>query len=79
MLIHPVGREDEQAPGASCDLETEIRKTRRAPALDIEITARAGRLLMFPPYWMYQHEGLPPQSGDKYILSTYLLFTSARP
>ena len=51
----------------------------RFPRLDIEVTARAGRLLMFPPYWMYQHEGLPPQSGDKYILSTYLLFTSARP
>ena len=51
----------------------------RFPKLGVEIAARAGRLLMFPPYWMYQHEGLPPQSGDKYILSTYLLFTSARP
>jgi hypothetical protein len=30
---------------------------------------------MFPPYWMYQHAGLPPESGDKYILSTYLMFT----
>ena len=30
---------------------------------------------MFPPFWMYQHEGVPPVSGDKYILSTYLLFT----
>lgn len=49
----------------------------RFPRLDIEVTARAGRLLVFPPYWMYQHEGLPPESGDKYILSTYLLFTSA--
>jgi len=49
----------------------------RFPRLDIEVTARAGRLLMFPPYWMYQHEGLPPESGDKFILSTYLLFTSA--
>jgi len=49
----------------------------RFPRLDIEVTARAGRLLMFPPYWMYQHEGLPPESGDKYILSTYLLFPSA--
>jgi hypothetical protein len=48
----------------------------RFPRLDIEITARAGRLLMFPPYWMYQHEGLPPESGDKYILSTYLLFSA---
>jgi hypothetical protein len=50
----------------------------RFPKLDVEIAARAGRLLMFPPYWMYQHEGLPPESGDKYILSTYLLFTSAK-
>lgn len=33
---------------------------------------------MFPPYWMYQHEGLPPISGDKYILSTYLLFIDPR-
>jgi prolyl 4-hydroxylase len=44
------------------------------PALDLRIDARAGRLLMFPPYWLYQHAGLPPVSGDKYILSTYLLF-----
>ena len=46
----------------------------RFPQLDVSIPARAGRLLMFPPYWMYQHEGLPPVSGDKYIISTYLLF-----
>jgi hypothetical protein len=44
------------------------------PQLGTRVTARAGRLLMFPPYWMYQHAGLPPVSGDKYILSTYLLF-----
>jgi prolyl 4-hydroxylase len=51
----------------------------RFPDLGLEVAARAGRLLIFPPYWMYQHEGLPPESGDKYILSTYLLFTSGRP
>ena len=50
----------------------------RFPDLGLEFSARAGRLLVFPPYWMYQHEGLPPESGDKYILSTYLLFTSPR-
>ncbi len=50
----------------------------RFPDLGLNIQARAGRLLVFPPYWMYQHEGLAPESGDKYILSTYLLFTSAR-
>lgn len=42
--------------------------------LGLRIPARAGRLLMFPPYWMYQHAGLPPRSNDKYIISTYLLF-----
>ena len=50
----------------------------RFPKLGVETAARAGRLLMFPPYWMYQHEGLPPESGDKYILSTYLLFPAAK-
>lgn len=50
--------------------------------LGIRVAARAGRLLMFPPYWMYQHAGLPPRSGDKYILSTYMMFPAnagARP
>lgn len=44
------------------------------PDLPLSVAPRAGRLLMFPPYWMYQHVGRPPLSGDKYILSTYLLF-----
>ncbi|MBN8888354.1 MAG: 2OG-Fe(II) oxygenase [Rudaea sp.] len=42
--------------------------------LGLRVDARAGRLLMFPPYWMFQHAGLPPRSNDKYILSTYLMF-----
>lgn len=42
--------------------------------LNISIHPKAGRLLMFPPYWMFQHEGCPPISDDKYILSTYFLF-----
>jgi prolyl 4-hydroxylase len=46
------------------------------PQLDRTVSPREGRLLMFPPYWMYQHEGKAPQSGEKYILSTYLMFTS---
>ncbi len=44
------------------------------PDLGLKIEARAGRLLMFPPYWMFQHAGLPPESNDKYIISTYMLF-----
>jgi prolyl 4-hydroxylase len=46
----------------------------RFPQLGISVKPATGRLLIFPPYWMYQHEGAPPQSGDKFILSTYLLF-----
>ena len=44
------------------------------PDLGMRISAKAGRLLIFPPYWMFQHAGLPPKSNDKYIISTYLLF-----
>lgn len=44
------------------------------PDLDLSQSPRRGRLLMFPPYWMYQHAGRPPRSGEKYILSTYYLF-----
>lgn len=44
------------------------------PDLGIKIQARAGRLLMFPPFWMFQHAGLAPKSNDKYIVSTYMMF-----
>jgi prolyl 4-hydroxylase len=44
--------------------------------LDLDVAPRAGRLLVFPPYWMYLHAALPPRSGDKYIISTYLEFTA---
>ena len=42
--------------------------------LGLEISPAAGRLLVFPPYWMFQHAGRAPLSDDKYILSTYFLF-----
>ena len=42
--------------------------------LGIKVQARTGRLLMFPPFWMFQHAGLAPVSNDKYIVSTYMLF-----
>ncbi|MDB5984956.1 MAG: 2OG-Fe(II) oxygenase [Nevskia sp.] len=44
------------------------------PDLGLAVAPRGGRLLVFPPYWMYQHAGRAPLSQDKYILSTYLLF-----
>lgn len=42
--------------------------------LGIKVFPRVGRLLMFPPYWMFQHAGRPTLSNDKYIVSTYLMF-----
>jgi hypothetical protein len=47
------------------------------PLLDLRVMPRAGRLLMFPPYWMYQHQGSSSPTRDKYILSTYLRFPAA--
>ena len=42
--------------------------------IGLQVAPKAGRLLVFPPYWMFQHAGRPPISGEKYILSTYFLF-----
>lgn len=44
--------------------------------LDLEVRCqpRCGRLLVFPPFWMYRHAGRPPLSSTKYILSTYTLW-----
>ena len=44
------------------------------PGLQTGVAPRAGRLLMFPPYWMYAHQGKASPVQDKYILSTYLRF-----
>lgn len=39
---------------------------------DLSIQPRCGTLIVFPPMWMYPHNGQPPVSGEKYIMSTYL-------
>lgn len=39
---------------------------------DLTIEPRQGRLVMFPPLWMFPHCGKEPLSNSKYILSTYL-------
>lgn len=43
--------------------------------LDLKVTPKAGRLVMFPPMWMYPHKGHPPISNNKYLLSTYLHYS----
>ena len=42
--------------------------------LDIKIKCKTGRILMFPPMWMYPHAGLAPKSNNKYIIGSYLNF-----
>lgn len=39
---------------------------------DFRIKPKQGKLVVFPPLWMFPHSGNPPISGTKYILSTYL-------
>ena len=39
---------------------------------DIKCKPKAGRLLMFPPYWTHPHQGNKVIKGTKYILMTYL-------
>jgi len=38
----------------------------------LTITPKAGRMLIFPPIWLYPHKGHAPISNNKYIMSTYL-------
>jgi hypothetical protein len=39
---------------------------------DLRIQPKAGRMVVFPPLWMFPHRGEIPISNEKYILSTYL-------
>lgn len=36
------------------------------------IQPKAGKLVIFPPLWLFPHAGKPPVSNNKYIMSTYL-------
>jgi len=36
------------------------------------VTPKCGRILLFPPTWMYRHAGRPVIKGKKYILGSYL-------
>ena len=42
---------------------------------DMKLTPKRGSVLVFPPTWQYPHAGLPVDTGNKYILSTYLHYT----
>lgn len=40
--------------------------------VDKAIPPKCGRVVVFPPLWMYPHKGCAPISNEKYILSAYL-------
>ena len=42
---------------------------------DVTIEAKEGRLILFPPLWMFPHAGKIPISNTKYILTTYLTYS----
>jgi prolyl 4-hydroxylase len=42
--------------------------------LNISVKPKRGRVLFFPPFYTYQHQGNPPVSNDKYIVVTWLHF-----
>lgn len=40
----------------------------------VRVTPKAGTLIMFPATWQYLHAGLPPVSGNKYIIGGYFQY-----
>ena len=38
----------------------------------VQVKPKRGRIVMFPPMWMFPHIGTKPVSNSKYIVSTYL-------
>lgn len=45
------------------------------PTVPLRVKPKAGSVLLFPPFWMYAHEGCIPLSDDKYIIRTFLTKT----
>lgn len=39
---------------------------------ELKVQPKRGRMVIFPPMWMYPHKGCQPISNSKYIISTYL-------
>jgi hypothetical protein len=46
------------------------------PNLDLTISPETGKILVFPPLWLFPHEGRPPRVAPKYILHIYLGYGS---
>ena len=44
--------------------------------MNINIRPKKGRLVIFPPFWMFPHKGAAPISDEKYLMSSYLNYTA---
>ena len=38
---------------------------------EVKVEPKAGRVVCFPPMWMFPHKGATPISGPKYVISSY--------
>ncbi|HEV2652058.1 MAG TPA: 2OG-Fe(II) oxygenase [Rhizomicrobium sp.] len=47
------------------------------PGLGLTVTPAPGRIVVFPPLWLFPHAGLPPRDRPKYILHRYLWYPDA--
>jgi hypothetical protein len=43
--------------------------------LNYYVKPKAGRLVVFPPMWMFPHAGCPTVVGTKYLLHSYLHYS----
>lgn len=41
---------------------------------EVKITPRAGKLILFPPFWTHEHRGVTLESGVKYLATTWVVF-----
>ena len=41
---------------------------------EVTITPRAGKLILFPPFWTHEHRGVTLERGVKYIATTWVVF-----
>ena len=45
---------------------------------DVSVKPKAGRMVIAPAYFTHTHRGNIPKSGDKYILTSWILFNQAQ-
>ena len=44
------------------------------PTLGVTVSPMPGRMMVFPPLWLFPHAGMPPRDQAKYILHAYLWY-----